>query len=72
MDINSHIQNLYHYVGIIAQNHNKIVGHLNDLHKNVSALHENVRAIKNTLLSRSPSPKQTESPGSNSLQLVKK
>jgi hypothetical protein len=47
----SHIQRLYNYIGVIAKNHNKIVDHLNDIHKNVGALQENVRAIKNTVQS---------------------
>lgn len=45
----SHIQRLYHYVGVIANNHNKIVGHLEEIRKNVNNLTENVKAIKRTI-----------------------
>ena len=45
----THIQRLYHFVGNLAQNHNKIVDHLTDLHKNVTALQQNVRALRQTV-----------------------
>lgn len=45
----SHIQRLYHYVSAIANNHNKIVGHLKDIHKNITDLQKNVREIKKTI-----------------------
>ena len=49
-----HINNLYKYVGVLADNHNKIVTHLNHIHKNVSDLHENVRNLKNTITGAKP------------------
>lgn len=45
----THIQRLYNFVGALAKNHNKIVDHLNDIHKNVNVLHENVKSLHNTV-----------------------
>ncbi len=47
----SHIQRLYNFVGVLAKNHNKIVDHLKDIHKNVGDLQENVKSIKETIRS---------------------
>lgn len=52
----SHIQKLYHYVGVLARNHNKIVDHLTDIHKNVKSLHENLKSLRGTLTSENKSP----------------
>jgi len=45
----SHVQKLYNFVGALARNHNKIVEHLTDIHKNVKVLHENVKSLKSTI-----------------------
>lgn len=45
----SHIQKLYHYVGVIAKNHNQILEHLKDIHKNVTDLHKNVKEIQKSI-----------------------
>ena len=44
-----HIQKLYHYIGVIAKNHNQILEHLKDIHKNVKDLHENVKKIQKSI-----------------------
>ena len=51
-----HINKLYNYVGVLADNHNKIVTHLQHIHKNVSDLQDNVRALKHTVTGRPSSP----------------
>ena len=52
-----HINKLYNYVGVLADNHNKIVTHLHQIHKNVSDLRDNVHALKQTVTgTRSPAP----------------
>lgn len=45
----SHIQKLYHYVGVLARNHNQIIDHLKEIHKNVTGLHQNVKALRETI-----------------------
>ena len=44
-----HIQRLYNFVGVLAKNHNKIVDHLKDIHKNVTELQKNVSELKQTV-----------------------
>lgn len=56
----THIQRLYHFVGNLAQNHNKIVDHLTDLHKNVTALQQNVRALRQTVSTQQPQSPQRQ------------
>ncbi len=55
-----HINKLYNYVGVLADNHNKIVTHLNHIHKNVSDLQDNVRALKHTVTGNPASPRSIQ------------
>ena len=56
-----HINKLYNYVGVLADNHNKIVTHLQHIHKNVSDLQDNVRALRHTVTGRPSSPSPVRS-----------
>ena len=46
----SHVQRLYGFVKNLATNHNKIVDHLKEIHKNVKVLHGNVKQLRDTIM----------------------
>jgi len=50
-----HVNRIYDYVKVLSDNHNKLIGHIKDIHQNVKSLHDDVMLLKSSVQNRQSS-----------------